>query len=486
MTDTKQPNIIFILSDQHNRAVLGGAGDTVARTPNLDRLAANGVLFENAYCSSPLCVPSRTSLLAGLHVTAIDCYSNETALRSDRATFVHALGVAGYETVLAGRMHFVGPDQSHGFAVRLTGDITPTLLGGRGVPYGTMGGLTGQRGSIVKRSGPGRTSLNAYDEAVTQAACDYIRAYPNDKPLFMTIGHYAPHCPYVCPPGLFDYYYKNLPPPSAPEGFLHSAHPAVKDWFDIREMHVVEPEDVKRARAAYYGLVELVDGYTGEILQAVEAGLDPQNTLVVYASDHGDMIGHNGLFWKSNMYEGSVGVPLIFSGAGLATGGRRVRQPVSLLDLAPTLIEIAGGPPLPDMHGENLLPLLRGAAVENWERPIVSLLASRARRSHCAMVRRGEWKMVEHVEYPERQLFNLTADPAEQNDLGPAPEYAALIESLAGELRPFWDGARVSEICRLQLEHTELLRQWGARYAERLSPDVWPLNDIDANNYFAE
>ena len=119
MDRATQPNIILILSDQHNRAMLGCAGDKVVRTPNLDRLSQNGVRFENAYCASPVCVASRTSLLSGLHITSTGCYGNDTALRSDRATFVHSLAAAGYETVLAGRMHFVGPDQSHGFATPL-------------------------------------------------------------------------------------------------------------------------------------------------------------------------------------------------------------------------------------------------------------------------------------------------------------------------------------------------------------------------------
>jgi len=483
MPEKKQPHIILILSDQHNRAMLGCAGDVVVRTPHLDRLASRGVRFENAYCASPVCVPSRTSLLAGLHITETECYSNDTALRSDRATFVHALGVAGYETVLAGRMHFVGPDQSHGFTTRLTGDITPTVLGGRGTSYGDLRSLAGQAGRVVQKSGAGRSSLIAYDEAVTEAACGYIQSYVAEQPLFMTIGHYGPHCPYVCPSDPYDYYYENLPLPSNPENFLDTVHPAVKKWFDIRKMDVVKEEDVRRARAAYYGLVELLDRYVGDILNAVESSLDPENTLIIYASDHGDMAGHNGLFWKSNMYEGSAGVPLIFAGAGVIGAGRCIKQPVSLLDFAPTLIQTAGGPLLPDMHGQDLTPLLAAQMDENAKRAVVSLHIDRG-DNFVAMVRQGDWKLVTFLGYDYPQLFNVVDDPAEQHDLGKMPEHKALIEGLSKEIARYWDGAQVKEKYDQQQGHHDILRTWGAKFGDRMTTDVWPIEDVAGNNYF--
>lgn len=485
MNHSTQPNIILILSDQHNRAMLGCAGDEIVRTPNLDRLAENGVLFENAYCASPVCVPSRTSLLAGLHITSTGCYSNDTALRSDRATFVHSLGSAGYETVLAGRMHFVGPDQSHGFTTRLTGDITPTILGGSGVPYGEMRSLSGQTGRIVQKSGAGRSSLIAYDEAVTNEACDYIRNYDQERPLFMTIGHYGPHCPYVCPPDPYDYYYEHLPPPSNPKNFLDHLHPAMQKWFELRNMSIVKEDDARRARAAYYGLVELLDRYTGNILNAIENSLDLENTLIIYASDHGDMAGHNGLFWKSTMYEGSAGVPIIFTGAGVEGNGRHIHQPVSLLDLAPTLIQLAGGPPLPEMHGQDLLPLIRGQAKENPERAVVSLHIDRG-ENYTAMVRRGDWKLVEYLGYSHPQLFNLIDDPAEQNDLGKMPEHKTLIDSLSKEIAPYWNGAHVKEIYEKQQAHHDILRAWGSKFADKITTGVWPIDNVETNNYFVE
>jgi choline-sulfatase len=482
MSNSKQPNIILILSDQHNKAMMGCAGDPIVRTPNLDRLAENGVRFENAYCASPVCVASRTSFLSGLHITSTGCYGNDTALRSDRATFVHALSVAGYETVLAGRMHLVGPDQSHGFTTRLTGDITPTILGGKGVPYGELRSLSGQAGRVVQVSGAGRSSLIAYDEAVTKDACDYIRNYDQERPLFMTIGHYGPHCPYVCPSDPYDYYYEHLPPPSNPDNFAETVHPAIQKWFEMRNMKVVEEDDVRRARAAYYGLVELLDRYTGDILNAIESSLNLENTLIIYASDHGDMAGHNGLFWKSTMYEGSVGVPLIFTGAGVEGKGRLVHQPVSLLDFAPTLIELAGAPPLPELHGQDIFPLVQDRAEETPERAVVSLHIDRA-VNYTAMVRKGDWKSVEYLGYRQPQLFNLVDDPAEQNDLGGNHDHKDLIADLTKEIAVYWDGARVKENYERQQVHQNLLKEWGAEFEGRIGTDVWSIDNVEANNY---
>jgi choline-sulfatase len=474
----ERPHIIFILSDQHHRRVAGFAGDPIVRTPNIDRLAATGVVCRNAYCASPLCVPSRMSLLAGQHISSTECTSNATCLRSDRATFVHSLAVAGYETVLAGRMHFVGMDQRHGFATRLVGDITATILGGQSTPYGeVLRGLSGQNGRVVQRNGPGRSSLIAYDEAVTAGACEYLRAYNSDAPLLMTIGHYGPHCPYVCPPELFDYYYERLENPPVPEGFADAVHPAVRQWYANRKMEVVGPEDIRRARAAYYGLVELLDRYVGDILSAVDASLGLENCLVIYGSDHGDMIGENGLWWKSNMYEGSVGVPLIWSAPGRLPQGRELNQLVSLLDVAPTLIGLGQGTALPEMHGRDLLPVLVGDAPEDHDRAIVSMYGGMLSWDEVnAMVRQGDWKLVEHDGYEQPQLFNLADDPREQNDLGTASGQSQRIAALRRHLSPYWDPAHLRRIGEQGRRHFKILTEWGNRYADRLPQEFWPLS----------
>ena len=165
---TERPNILLILSDQHNPHILGCAGDEVARTPYLDGLAARGVTFDAAYCPSPLCVPSRMSLMTGRHPYQNEVWTNAGMLGSEIPTFAHALGAAGYEVALGGRMHFVGPDQRHGFERRLIGDVLAAFPGGPGPDLGPVPlSTTGQCRESVLIAGPGRTGYQAYDDAVT-------------------------------------------------------------------------------------------------------------------------------------------------------------------------------------------------------------------------------------------------------------------------------------------------------------------------------
>jgi len=484
------PNVIFIFSDQHNPLVMSHAGDPTVRTPNLDALAREGTSLTNCYCPSPLCVPSRMAMLAGLLPTETGVYNNHQCLSSDRATFLHCLAAAGYETVLCGRMHFVGPDQRHGYTRRLVGDITPTTVAARGEKsYGYLQGTPGSSRIALERAGPGNSNVLAYDREVTDAACELIKGwtpdrpfdftqnvYENrshsgaggtpaprshtrsqDKPLFLTVGLYGPHCPYVCPKELFDYYHERLPPPSLPEGFRENVHPAIRAMYEHCRITDVPDGWVLRARAAYYGLVELTDGYVGRIMRAVEERFDRANTLVIYSSDHGDTIGHNGLFWKRSFYEGSARVPMIFSLPGSIGAGECMSANTSLLDLGPTLIELAGAPQLPRTHGMSLWPALLGREEAPADRAIISQLGV-ATPCCSAMIRKARWKLVSCHGYDQPQLFDLSEDPLEQNDLGADPSLAQLRRELLAELSVYWDADAVHAARLDWWEHQKLLR----------------------------
>ena len=200
VADSK-PNFLIIVADQQSPHVLGCAGDRVVLTPHLDQLAAGGVRFTATYCGSPLCVPSRMTFLTARHCSEIAVWSNGCVLDSQTPTFPGALAAAGYETVLAGRMHFVGPDQRHGFTRRTIGDVgqlrgppreRPSLLGS--IPRAT----TGQSKEAAETAGPGRTSYMAYDDAVTESACQFLAEWDRqsaDKPLALVVGYVLPHCP---------------------------------------------------------------------------------------------------------------------------------------------------------------------------------------------------------------------------------------------------------------------------------------------------
>ncbi len=465
---SEQKNIVMILSDQHHAGVAGHAGDPWIRTPALDRLSQEGITFDSAYCASPLCVPSRSALLSGVHTEENECLTNDTALRSDRATFVHALSCAEYNTVLCGRMHFVGCDQRHGFRKRLVGDITPMFPGAKRADYGVLDGTSGQNLQSIKLSGPGNSNVIEYDRSVTDAACRFLcnegKRATEPEPFFLCIGFYGPHCPFVCPPDLFYDYYSRVEKPYVPEGFLDDVHPAVQKWCVNRDVKKATADDVRRCRAAYYGLVELVDRNVGKIVESLDNSSLRENTIIVYTSDHGDMIGENGLFWKSNLYEGSVRVPLTFTSSGFFPAGRRSSSPVSLLDLAPTFISLARADELPEYHGVDLSPVLLGKRRADSERAVVSICTEAAGRQASAMIRKGKWKLVEHYGFADPQFFDLQRDPAEQNDRGAEPSATSIQRDLHRQLTEVVDLERVNNKLQKLTGHSAMLRRFGVSY----------------------
>jgi choline-sulfatase len=475
MPSAALPHVVFLFSDQHNPMVVGREGDPHVRTPHLDRLMDEGTSFIQTYCPSPLCVPSRMATLSGLLPSRTGVYTNYHSLRSDQATFVHSLALAGYETALCGRMHFVGPDQRHGYNQRLVGDITPVRWGMPGPSYGVLRGTPGQGRMVLEKSGPGDSLVLHYDQDVTDGACRFLEEYKQDKPLFLTVGWYGPHCPYVCPRDLFAYYYERLPLPTIPDDDAALRHPALRRHQQARDCLDLPEEWIRRARAAYWGLTEILDRHIGRVLEAIDRALGLDNTLVIYASDHGDTIGEHGLFWKSNYYEGSVRVPLTFRAPALLgeeSRGRRVGQLASLLDLGPTLIDLAGGTALPRSDGVSLWPLLAGRGSQDTQRRVVSQLGGTPRDLASAMIRYGQWKLVEYHGFEHPLLFDLGRDPQERCDLGADPRYQGLRAMLRQWLRETWDAEAVQRTMDCDGRSAAIIRQYHAGQPLD-SPDQW-------------
>ncbi len=445
-----RPNLVVMMSDQHNSRVLGCARSSsgmqpstsppgVVRTPHLDRLAARGVRFTSAYAASPLCVPSRAAFLTGQQCSQIGVWSNGCTLGSDIPTFAHALGAAGYDTVLCGRMHFKGPDQRHGFTERIFGDVTgpadgkPTTLLGE-IPWSSQG----QGRSGVAVAGPGRTGFQAFDAGVTDAAVRFIAARAAarpERPFCLVVGWVLPHNPYIAPLALFQEYADRVGVPVVPEGCWERQHPAVQRWRQAR-------------------------------------GTD-QESAVFYLSDHGDMLGEQGLWQKSYLYDASVGVPLIASWPGAFAAGSVVDEPVSLTDVAPTLIDLGGGSPLPHASGRVLTPLLRGQRM-----PADSPAEVYAESMHtlgfppARMVRRGPWKLVHYHGFTQPQLFNLADDPAELHDLGADPEHAAVRAELLALVLRGWSGERVERAVQRHVEDARMVGAW-TQTVQPVQPDLW-------------
>jgi choline-sulfatase len=456
---------------------MGNAGDPWIRTPNLDALAQKSTKFTNCYCGSPLCVPSRSSLLTGL--LPLDCgvMNNFQSIFCDTATFAHTVNNAGYETVLSGRMHFIGPDQFHGFEQHLVGDCTPHFHSDVHFSelYGKYVEMFKQKRETLDYSGSGYTSIQAFDKDVVRATSEYLTSRSDERPLFLTVGFISPHPPFIVEKELFDYYDNNMEDVVTDEAFRKNLHPAMQIWLEKRKITDVPAETKHRVRAAYYGLVEHMDRCIGEVLDCVKNTLDMDNTIFVYASDHGEGMGMNDMYWKTTFFEDSVKVPLMISYPGYFGEGISVSDSVSLLDLGATFNEIAGSQQLPHTYGKSLLRYCTRGSDDNLaHRAIISEIGSYppAKDKPSAMIRKGVWKLIAYYGYEYPSLFNLDEDPKEIWDLGQDLEYEAVRKSLQEELMTIWDPDRAFAYCNSSNDHFKILKYWAEHTRHEFEP-VW-------------
>ena len=473
-----RPNLLYILSDQHAPSVVGCYGNPVVETPNLDHLAAHGVVFEHVYCPSPICVPSRMAFLTGRHPCEIKVWKNDHILDSAKPTLAHAMGAAGYRPVLIGRMHARGPDQLHGYVERLVGDHSPNHPGGTPVDHGMLAGTQEPLRVSLEKSGHGQSAYQVHDEDVTAAAVEYLnrvgverRAGRRPEPFCLSVGFMLPHQPFVARREDYDRYLGRVGLPAHPEPYTNGLHPFFRWWRSQCGIESVSDEEVLRARTAYYGLVHRLDVMVGQLLTAlVENALD-HDTIVCYLSDHGEQLGEHGLWWKHTFYENSVTVPAILSWPGMLPQGVRCPRVASSLDLNTTLLAALGAPPLPRSRGRSLLPVVRGES-SAWEDVAASEYCALPGRFH-RMIRRGSWKL-NYYHGQEPQLFDLNEDPNELLDRAQDPGCREIRAALVDEALREWDPREIAEEIDAIDRDVAVHRAWAQRAAP---PDHyrWPL-----------
>ncbi len=461
-------NVLFVFSDQHAKRVAGCYGDTLVRTPNMDRLAAEGVTFDGAYCPSPICVPSRMSMLTARWPVRQRIWTNDDVLSSGAPTWLHAMGAKGYRPVLMGRLHAIGPDQEHGYAERAVGDHSPNVPG---VPRQSLGILTGANDPEARslaNCGPGSCAYQVKDDATTDAACDWIArnaaSQAADKGFCLTVGYILPHPPYVADPDVYAYYDGKVPPPrlGPPET---DEHPFFHWWRHDRGVVAAGEGAMMRARAAYWALVEHTDRMLGRVLDALEAADLLDETLIVYASDHGDHVGERGLFWKHTFYEESASVPLIMRLPGVLPAGERRALPLNLIDLAATMLDAVDAPALPNADGRSFWRYAQDGAAP-WEGATFSEYCTDAvpywtggRAVQQRMIRRGRHKLSIYNDGPPL-LFDLEVDPDEVTDLAADPAHTPVREALMAELTAGWDAETIRrEMARARLDK-DILAAW--------------------------
>ncbi|WP_424944213.1 choline-sulfatase [Aliiroseovarius crassostreae] len=438
-----KPNILIIMVDQCNGTLFPDGPAEWLHAPNLKKLAAKSVRFQNSYTASPLCAPGRASFMSGQLPRRTGVYDNAAEFRSDIPTYAHHLRRAGYYTALSGKMHFVGPDQMHGFEERLTTDIYPADFGwtpdyrkpGERIDwwYHNMGSVTGAGVAEI-------SNQMEYDDEVAYNACAklYDLARGNDdRPWCLTASFTHPHDPYVARRKYWDLYEDCdhlLPEIPAWDYEDHDPHAKrifdANDWrnFDITE------EDIRKSRRAYFANISYLDDKVGEMMDILEA--TRQEAIIVFVSDHGDMLGERGLWFKMNFYEGSARVPLMISAPGLEPG--LITAPVSTLDVTPTLADLAGvslDEVMPWVDGESLLPLAQGEARTS---PVAMEYAAEASYAPLVSIREGDWKYNRCALDPD-QLFNVTKDPHELTNLAEDPAHAEVLAGFRAQADARWD-----------------------------------------------
>ena len=435
-------NILFIMADQMAAPLLPIYGPSPIKLPNLSRLAAQGVVFDAAYCNSPLCAPSRFTLVSGQLPSKIGAYDNAADLPGDVPTYAHYLRRMGYRTALAGKMHFCGPDQLHGFEERLTSDIYPADYGwsvnwdepdARPSWYHNMASVL-QAGPCV------RTNQLDFDEEVVfkaqQYLFDHIRE-DGDRPFCLTVSMTHPHDPYTIPKPYWDMYCdEDIPlPETPPQASLDPHSQRLLKAYDLWDKPL--PVDkIRDARRAYFGACSYIDDNIGKLLQTLEDTGLADDTVIVFSGDHGDMLGERGLWYKMHWFDMAARVPLLVYAPGQFEPAR-VGAAVSTADLLPTFVELAGGTLEAglDLDGRSLVSHLRG---EGGHDEVFGEYMAEGTISPLMMIRRGAYKFIYSEDDP-CLLFDLHNDPREREELSQSPDHQALFNDFLAQARAKWD-----------------------------------------------
>ncbi len=422
----QRPNIVFICSDQHSFKYTGYAGHPLVKTPNLDRIARQGVIFENAYCGSPVCTPGRACMMTGLYPHETSSYCNSTVWDGSRPTWGTRLRNAGYHTEATGKFD-LNPDFEIGFEERQTNhghhkgpDITSLFRSPVACRWNERPQIDGRPREEDHR-----------DKARAERCAEFVRGKSKglDRPWCYYVGFTAPHPAFVARQDYWDMYPREaIDLPHAPADYLESQHLMFQELRHFKRIATPIPEQrIRRARAGYYGLITELDDHIGMVWRALEESGQLDNTIFIYTSDHGEALGDHGLWLKNNLLEPAAHVPLVVAGPGVPKG-RRVADAVSHVDLVQSLLEWSGAGESGELRGHSLLPLMRG---ESGPHPGWAYAESHSEGNATGsfMVRKGPWKYI-HFTWYDDLLFNLDEDPGELHDRSLDPAAQGVLREL--------------------------------------------------------
>ena len=434
----KPANFLYIISDQHNKHALGCYGHPVVQTPNLDRLAARGTRFDNAYTNCPICVPVRASIATGRYVHQIRYWDNAHPYDGKVESWHHRLREQDHRIDSIGKLHFSGPENDHGFTeeveplhvVEGVGDILGCIRSERAPARKKRGGILG--------AGPGESTYLAYDVRNGDNGVAWLNAHKDDdKPWAVFLSFVCPHPPYICPQKFFDQYIDQslefLPQWRESDWPQHPALDYMRKFFDFDPQF--SEQEIRQMIAAYLGACSHLDEQIGRVLDELDQLGLTDSTRVIYTSDHGEHQGARGVWGKFSMFEESAGIPFIAAGPDVPVG-KVCRTPVSLVDTFQSAVECVGASYTAadsDLPGESIWKI---AAEENRDRTVFSEYHAVGSRHASYMLRDLTHKYVHYAHEPA-QLFDMNADPKELTDL--ADSRYDLIESFETRLREICD-----------------------------------------------
>ena len=488
-----RPNILVVMTDEHGAQFSGTYGHPFITTPGMDRLAREGVTFDAAYCNNPLCVPSRLSFMTGRYTHRCGGWDNTTALPVDAVTWPYLLRAQGYEAVLSGKMHLLGPDRLHGFERQLAVDLHADLIhpvyrwadgvpeaaepwpgvtrtGSRVPEHGRNFGAEVSEGGgespmeRVVETGPGTTPEIKADDLAVERAIEFLRGRTGaDRPFALCVGLIAPHYPFVVPEPFFSQYFpEHADLPDLPPGHLQALPSAAQRLRRAFGFHGHTDDQVRRARAAYYGLVSYADSKIGALLDVLDRTGLADRTIVVHVSDHGELLGEHGLWRKMSFYEQSARVPLQIRWPGRGVAGERIAACASLVDVTATLVEAAGAAQSGSaLDGRSLAGLIDGSAdaIGGWPDQAFAEHTAHGTDRPRAMLRRGPWKLcMSGGADPETELYDLIHDPGEFRNRAGDPAVREIEAELRGALLARWDAAAVDAQVRAHQDRAAIIR----------------------------
>ena len=418
----KKPNILFLMTDQHSMRVLGSYGNQIIKTPNLDKLANEGVVFKSNYSQNPICLPSRASLVTGKMPSSLGIFGNDGIL-SEKTTMATVFKAQGYEVAWLGKEHWGATNAEVGF-----GNLNAEAHEAFKEKYRPLNNLRKNIGRLPQNASAYKLSENEdYEALVTDHAIKFLENNTT-KTFFLGVSFKKPHFPFMCHQKYFDLYKDIVDMPEVTPDMIEALSINEKKTIEKYKLDEMSSAEIKHARAMYYGMVTYIDEQFGRVLEKLnELGLR-ENTIIVYTSDHGEMAGEHGLWYKNSFLEASVAAPLIFSYPKTLPVNKKINASSMLLDIFPTLCDLSDIGQPNDLEGKSLLPLMNG--IENADNSDRVAYSEMYRSSTGIMVRKGKWKYIRYNSEKE-YLYDIDTDPREINNLINSTQHQAIIRELS-------------------------------------------------------